>query len=40
MAAQSSRGFNGNTLDSPRDDEVEREVEDEGAVVDKEEVEN
>lgn len=32
MEARSIRGFSGNAFDSPRDEEVEREVEDEREV--------
>lgn len=34
VVARLNGGFNGNMLDSPRDEEVEKEVEDEWKVVD------
>lgn len=34
MEAQANGSFSGNVLDSPRDDEVDREVKDEWEVVD------
>lgn len=40
MEALSNGGFSGNTLDRPRDEEVDREVKDEGEVIDEGEVEN